>query len=124
MQSMCRSLACEREAIKDVLSAYWEACYAQDASFPGNWSHIVVYITAQKTGWYNLKTKDQVIVFPLFKFNYNDILAKYFKYKKNDSIGDLMDKKITSKRRCKDLVIQTFNNAKKTSDKFYETTKY
>ena len=51
-------------------AAYIEACCAAEPKAAFAWSHPAVYMAAELTGWYALKTETQMQIFPLFEYNY------------------------------------------------------
>lgn len=53
--------------------AYIEACKKGFYTKNSSWSHIAIKETADRVGWYNLKTKRQDEVFPLFKGYYDAV---------------------------------------------------
>ncbi|WP_084611431.1 replication protein P [Zooshikella ganghwensis] len=53
-----------------VHTAYNEACQNASSSTNAVWSHNAVYAAARATGWFELRSRTEKEVFPLFKRNY------------------------------------------------------
>ena len=51
-------------------SAYVEACAAPSPKRDQRWSHPVVYLAGQATGWYTLANEPEAVAFPRFEYHY------------------------------------------------------
>lgn len=56
--------------------AYQEACMKSYDTPIEKWSHVAVYYAASETGWYDLRTKEEKLVFPVFKEKYAEIIQR------------------------------------------------
>jgi hypothetical protein len=70
-REMCRVTA-EELGLPDVHAAYIESCMADQNH---TWSHAAVYHAAKQTGSYELRTRTEKEIFPLFTRNY-EIICK------------------------------------------------
>lgn len=59
-----------------VQHAYQEACNKGYDTPIGKWSHIAVYYAASETGWFDLRTKEEKQVFPVFKEKYQEVTQR------------------------------------------------
>jgi hypothetical protein len=55
--------------------AYEEACLNADKASTHKWTHPAIYHAGKATGWFRLRTEDEVDVFPDFRYNY-DVISR------------------------------------------------
>ena len=55
--------------------AYEEACLHADHPSQHNWTHSAIYHAGKATGWFRLRSEDESIVFPEFRYNY-DVMCR------------------------------------------------
>lgn len=55
--------------------AYEEACMHADRASKHQWTHPAIYHAGKATGWFRLRTEDEPVVFPDFRYNY-DVLCR------------------------------------------------
>lgn len=55
--------------------AYEEACMHADHASKHQWTHPAIYHAGKATGWFRLRTEDEPVVFPDFRYNY-DVLCR------------------------------------------------
>lgn len=56
--------------------AYEEACLNAEHASKHNWTHPAIYFAGKATGWFRLRTEDEVDVFPDFRYNYDVICRR------------------------------------------------
>lgn len=56
--------------------AYEEACLNADKASKHHWSHPAIYHAGKATGWFRLRTEDEIDVFPDFRYNYDVICRR------------------------------------------------
>lgn len=96
IRRLCR-LNYSEAGLKEPQQAYIEACNAPVQTRDYHWSHIAVYLAARETGWLELRSEEQRVIFPRFERNYEilcnrvldgeDLDATIFKgisYQRND----------------------------------------
>ena len=59
-----------------VRNAYIEACGASSPKASHDWSHEAVYFAGKTTGWFLLANEPEKTTFPLFEFNYMQVVKK------------------------------------------------
>ena len=59
-----------------VRAAYTEACGAPSPKSAYNWSHEGVYFAGHATGWFLLANEPENITFPVFEYNYTQIVKR------------------------------------------------
>ena len=69
-------LIVEEVYIPTPVLAYVEACKKGYSTKNSSWSHIAIKIAADRADWYNLRTKRQDEIFPIFKDYYARVLAE------------------------------------------------
>ncbi|MDY6983961.1 MAG: replication protein P [Pseudomonadota bacterium] len=57
-------------------AAYVEACCASEPKARHAWSHPAVYHAAKATGWFELGTEPQSVIFPVFEYNYQQLCQR------------------------------------------------
>lgn len=62
--------------LKDVHSAYIEACHAPSPKMEFNWSHSAVYHAGCASDWFFLASNSEKVTFPIFKQHYLRICAE------------------------------------------------
>jgi hypothetical protein len=60
--------------LPDAQTAYREACTAPQGN--QHWSHPAVYHAADQTGWFELRSRTEREIFPLFELNYSRMVDK------------------------------------------------
>lgn len=62
--------------LPSVRNAYIEACGASSPKASHDWSHEAVYFAGKTTGWFLLANEPEKTTFPLFEFNYMQVVKK------------------------------------------------
>jgi hypothetical protein len=57
-------------------AAYVEACCAPEPKLRQAWSHPAVYLAGKATGWFELGTEPQSVIFPRFEYNYHQFCQR------------------------------------------------
>jgi hypothetical protein len=57
-------------------AAYVEACCAPEPKVRHTWSHPAVYLAGKATGWFELSTEPQSVIFPVFEYNYRQLCQR------------------------------------------------
>lgn len=83
--------------------AYLEACQCRENPLDYKWTHAAVYHAGAKTGWYALRSEEEIKTWPMFEKNYDEQVALAIKgevlpipkaplieYHQEDSIGSLI----------------------------------
>lgn len=65
--------------LKDVHSAYMEACHATSPKAKYHWSHNAIYYAGCATDWFFLTSNSEKITFPIFKQHYLRICEEVMK---------------------------------------------
>jgi hypothetical protein len=62
--------------LPSVRAAYAEVCGASSPKASHDWSHEAVYLAGKATGWFLLANEPERTTFPLFEFNYMQVVKK------------------------------------------------
>lgn len=62
--------------LTDPRKAYLEACRCRINPLEFSWSHPAVYHAAATTGWYSLKSDEEIRTWPVFEKNYNEVVDR------------------------------------------------
>lgn len=57
-------------------AAYVEACCAPEPKARHAWSHPAVYHAARATGWFELRSEPESVIFPVFEYNYQQMCQR------------------------------------------------